>query len=328
MERILVTGGLGFIGSHFIQHLHEHHRSCVIVNLDSKTYAASTYAERDLSKLDRYFYEPIDINKRHRVRDAIEKYDPDHIVHLAAESHVCRSIEGPDKFIETNVTGTFHLLDEARRHWEKHGGLKSHRFVYVSTDEIFGELPLGGGERFNPSTPIAPRSPYAASKACGNLIVASYFETYGMHTVTTACTNNFGPYQHEEKLIPKTIRALRLGMPIELYGNGSQVRDWIYVKDHAKALFLSLREAKAGSFYTVGGEKELNNKELTEAVSDQLIKHRPIKREWTYSNKRPTDDLRYAVSNQKIKRDLGFTIDPSAFEKNLEDTVKWYLQNT
>jgi dTDP-glucose 4,6-dehydratase len=328
MERILVTGGLGFIGAHFIKLLNNKHKGCIIVNLDSKTYAASQHAEKDLASLDRYFYEPIDITRRHRVRDAIEKYEPTHIVHLAAESHVCRSIEGPDKFIETNITGTFNLLDEARRYWERHGGLKSHRFLYISTDEVFGELQTNSKEKFHEKYPLQPRSPYAASKACGNMLVQSYFHTYGLHTIITACTNNFGPYQHEEKLIPKTVRALRLGAPIELYGSGTQVRDWIYVKDHARALYTALREAKAGSLYCVGGNKELTNREVTETVSHLLSKHRSVRPEWIYTDKRPTDDQRYAISNEKIERELGFKIDVNAFEKNMEDTVVWYLKNT
>lgn len=328
MERILVTGALGFIGAHFVQHLNEQHKNSIIANLDMKTYAASSHAERDLNKLDRYFYEPIDITKRHRVRDAIEKYEPDHIVHLAAESHVCRSIEGPDKFIDTNINGTFNLLDEARRYWTSHGGMKGKRFVYVSTDEIFGELPLNTKDKFNEEYPIKPRSPYAASKACGNHLVQSYFHTYGMHTVITACTNNFGPYQHEEKLIPKTIRALRTGSPIELYGDGKQVRDWIYVKDHARAIYLAMREARAGTFYCVGGNKELTNFDVTEAVADALSKHRDVSPRWEFTNKRPTDDLRYAISNDKIEHDLGFRLDPNGFEKAMDETVKWYLTNT
>lgn len=328
MERILVTGGLGFIGAHFIQYLHEQHKACVVINIDSKTYASSAHAERDLNKLDRYFYEQIDITKRHRVRDVIEKYEPHHIVHLAAESHVCRSIEGPDKFIETNINGTFNLLDEARRYWDQHGGVKSHRFLYVSTDEVFGELPSDKSIKFSADTPISPRSPYAASKACGNLLVGSYYQTYSMHTVTTACTNNFGGYQHEEKLIPKAIKSMRLGSPIELYGDGTQVRDWIYVKDHARAIYLSLREAKAGSFYCVGGNMELTNKEITERVAASLAKQRAVNASWVHSNKRLTDDKRYAVDNTKIERELGFTIDPNAFDRQLDETVKWYLQNT
>jgi dTDP-glucose 4,6-dehydratase len=326
MERILITGGLGFIGSHLIERIHNNKPQSFIINADCSTYAANSARIADLKKLDRYTHVDVDVREKINIRDLMHHYKPDHVIHLAAESHVCRSIEGPGKFFQTNAMGTFNLIDEFRLLWKDE--LFGHKFHYISTDEIFGELPLDDpSQLFHVEQKLSPRSPYAASKACGNHIVQAFHHTYGMHTIITACTNNFGPWQHEEKLVPKTIKALRLGLPVTIYGTGKQVRDWIYVLEHCRAIEMAFDQARAGSFYVVGGKMELSNLQMVEAIARAMSKFRKVDLKLEFANARPTDDLRYGVDNSRIEREIGFHVRSDLWNQQLEETVRWFLAN-
>jgi dTDP-glucose 4,6-dehydratase len=320
MPTIMVTGGQGFIGSNLLVYLRHCYPETKIINLDGFTYAARPTL---LSKKDQkaVAVEKIDIRDQAAVEYAFEKWQPDHVIHLAAESHVCRSITGPKDFVYTNVVGTFHLLEAFRRIW--HGNLRGHRFHHVSTDEVFGQL----GERdkaFSECTPVAPRSPYAATKCASDHLVTAYHETYGLDTVITNCSNNFGPNQHAEKLIPKTIESIFHSKPMTVYGAGTQVRDWLYVEDHCRAIDTVFRKGKSGQRYCIGGDMELSNIDIIKRVyeiSTQM--RRNIELKLVHTNDRPTDDFRYAISNLKINK-LGWGPSREDFDAHLRFTILWY----
>lgn len=321
MRRILVTGGSGFIGSNFILYWQQRYPQDILINLDALTYAAKPeFLEKNLKNPANYIFQQADITRRSEVEDAIFNHRPDMIVHFAAESHVCNSIKGPEQFFKTNVMGTFNLLEEARRYW----GTAKNRFHLISTDEVFGEL-RSEDPPFDEKSPYAPRSPYAASKAGADFIARSYIETYGMNITISNCSNNYGPNQHEEKLIPKTINSILNSEPVRVYGSGTQVRDWIHVLDHCSAIETILFNSPAGNQYCIGGETELTNLKIIErirtACEHLLQKPMPINLE--YVNERPTDDRRYAINNSRI-RSLGWSPQVQ-LDKGLIDTVHWCM---
>ncbi len=327
--RVLVTGGLGFIGSAVIRHLvadtdHE------VLNLDKHTYAATSGSVAAVAASDRYHHEEADIADGVAVADILARFRPDAVVHLAAESHVDRSIDGPGEFIRTNVVGTYELLQAARDHAESRWVLDRLRFVHVSTDEVFGSL--GAGDKpFDPSTPYDPRSPYSASKAAADHLARAWFETYGLPTMVTNCSNNYGPFHFPEKLIPLMIIKALAGEPLPVYGDGSNVRDWLYVDDHAAALVAVLESGTPGRTYTIGGNAERSNLEVVQAVcdlvdaavGDEVGGRRSL---ISFVEDRPGHDWRYAIDASGITEELGWR--PSVgFEQGLARTVDWYLAN-
>lgn len=322
MRTILITGGNGFIGSNLIKYWLFHHPEEQVVNLDCNTYAARpeylTPIVTRKSIQERYHHELVDIRDHLAVARVMNKWKPHGVIHLAAESHVCRSIAGPKDFVMTNIVGTFHLLEEFRQ--LDNGG----RFLHVSTDEVFGEL---GPEDppFYESTPLRPRSPYAASKAGSDMLVKSWVDTYLLNACLTNCSNNFGPNQHEEKLIPRTIQKILQGEPMTIYGRGDQVRDWLFVNDHCRALDLVYHLGQVGHRYCVGGEMELTNLEMIEKVYTTLmgVSGEDYALKLIYTQDRPTDDHRYAIDTRKL-RELGWSIRAQEFDFKLKETVEWY----
>jgi dTDP-glucose 4,6-dehydratase len=316
---ILVTGGYGFIGSHLVRYLLSLGHEVVVV--DSITYAANPEFVKKFcrEKNKKYIEEIVDIRDHLAVARLMNKYRPDVVYHLAAESHVCRSLAGPKDFVYTNVLGTFHLIEEFK---QLHGGDKSKRFVHVSTDEVFGELNLSDPP-FSEKTPVVPRSPYAATKASSDHIVQAYHHSYGINTIITNCSNNFGPNQHSEKLIPATILRLKQNKPIRLYGSGLNIRDWLWVEDHAKGLVLLAEKGKAGERYCIGGENELTNLEIAHRVHSAMETiWGTIQLDIEFTNDRPTDDKRYAIDCSKLKA-LGW--EPSKnFAEQLFKTIDFY----
>ncbi len=323
-RKILITGGSGFIGSNLILYWAKKYPDDHLINADCLTYAHSPHAHNAISLVKNYRHEYVDISDASCVRSLMAEVRPDHIIHLAAESHVCRSIEGPEKFLTTNVVGTFNLLNEFRLlHPNPAPG--SHVFYYVSTDEVFGQLPLSrSNERFNESSPLKPRSPYAASKASGQMWVKSFHETYGMETLISCCSNNFGPYQHPEKLIPKAILSHLKNETMTIHGDGTHVRDWLFVEDHAEAIDAVFHQGIIGELYCIGGDAEFSNNQIIDTIEKKLrpITGRSLERE--YVNARPTDDLRYAIDTTTLSKETGFKPDPHNFERNLEVTIEWY----
>ena len=329
--RILVTGGAGFIGSAVIRHViaatgHE------VVNVDKLTYAASLSSLQSVSRDQRYVFEHADIRDAAAMARVFDRHEPDAVLHLAAESHVDRSIDGPAAFIETNIVGTYVLLEAARDYWERLPAdrKKRFRFHHVSTDEVYGSLGTEG--LFTEETPYAPNSPYSASKASSDMLVRSWHHTYGLPTVTSNCSNNYGPYQFPEKLIPVVVIAALDGRPIPVYGTGRNVRDWLYVDDHAEALLTVLTRGSVGETYNVGGNNEIANtdlvKQLCEAL-DELVPespHRPHADLITFVTDRPGHDLRYAIDATKLSTTLGWTPTVMVAE-GLRRTVRWYLEN-
>jgi dTDP-glucose 4,6-dehydratase len=330
-ERILVTGGAGFIGSNFILHLMRD-EPLSIVNLDKLTYAGNPRNLQSVAENRRYEFVHGDIADRGAVAKLLRKLHPVAIVHFAAESHVDRSIRGPDDFIQTNINGTFALLEEARAYWsELSGELKQQfRFLHVSTDEVYGSL--GSDDPpFRETTPYAPNSPYAASKAASDHLVRAYHQTYGLPTVTTNCSNNYGRFQFPEKLIPLVILNARDGKPLPVYGDGKNVRDWLYVEDHCEAIATVLRRGKLGETYNVGGWNEKPNIEIVQTVCDLVDelapRSGPPRRELiTFVKDRPGHDRRYAIDARKIERELGWK-PKETFESGIRKTVRWYLEN-
>ncbi|MEL7834061.1 dTDP-glucose 4,6-dehydratase [Fodinibius sp. Rm-B-1B1-1] len=329
-KRILVTGGAGFIGSNLLLHLHEKYPEAHFLNIDKLSYAS------DLSYLDpikgsnRYTFKKLDIVDRKAVRDIIRSYKPEGVFHLAAESHVDNSIKGPEPFIKSNVLGTFNLLEECRQFWkEDEGRWQNNRFLHVSTDEVYGELGEQGA--FSEDSPYAPNSPYSASKAGSDFVVRSYFHTYGMNVVTTNCSNNFGPHQHDEKLIPTVIRTALNKNNIPVYGKGENVRDWLYVTDHCEAMDLVFREGTTGETYIVGGNNEWKNIDLVKKICDILNEEvgegpeSDYKSLITFVTDRPGHDFRYAIDASKIKEELGWKSQES-FEERLRETIQWYVK--
>jgi len=328
---ILVTGGAGFIGSNFILHRMERD-SVSIVNLDKLTYAGNLSNLQSVAEDSRYEFVHGDIADRPLVRSLLERRKPRAIVHFAAESHVDRSIHGPDAFVRTNVDGTFALLEEVRSYW---GALpeaerSAFRFLHVSTDEVFGSLGSGDAA-FSETTPYAPNSPYAASKASSDHFVRAYHHTYGLPTLTTNCSNNYGPFQFPEKLIPLMILNARDGKPLPVYGDGQNVRDWLYVEDHCEAIATVLAGGRVGETYNVGGWNEQRNLEIVETICDIVdeiagSRATPRRSLVTFVKDRPGHDRRYAMDARKIERELGWR-PRETFASGIHKTVRWYLDN-
>ena len=328
--KILVTGGAGFIGSNLILYLHETYPEIEILNIDKLTYASDLSYLDVIKYSDRYSFKKVDIINRTEVRDIIQGWKPNGVIHLAAESHVDNSIKGPEPFIYSNIVGTFNLLDECRLLWlSKNESLDASRFLHISTDEVYGTL--GATGYFNEQTPYAPNSPYSASKAGSDFLVRSYFHTYGMNTVMTNCSNNYGPHQHDEKLIPTVIRKAVAREPIPVYGKGDNVRDWLYVEDHCKALATVFYEGEAGQQYNIGGDNEWQNIELVHHICNILNEEIGDGPDGDYKNlisfvtDRPGHDFRYAVDASKIKNELNWA--PSKdFDSMLRSTVLWFVK--
>jgi dTDP-glucose 4,6-dehydratase len=329
---ILVTGGAGFIGSNFILQWIAEEKSPVI-NLDKLTYAGNPENLRSLSSDSGYSFHQGDICDREGLHSLLKQATPRAIVHFAAESHVDRSIRGPDDFIRTNLNGTFSLLEEARAYWSNlpSSEQKNFRFLHVSTDEVYGSLGPGD-EPFRENSPYAPNSPYSASKAGSDHLVRAYHHTYGLPTLTTNCSNNYGPFQFPEKLIPLTILNARAGKSLPVYGDGLNVRDWLYVEDHCHAIRHVLACGRAGETYNVGGSEEKTNISVVETISsilDEISPTDPVlphKRLITFVKDRPGHDRRYAINSQKIRHELGWK-PRETFASGLRKTIEWYQAN-
>jgi dTDP-glucose 4,6-dehydratase len=324
--KLLVTGGAGFIGSAVVRLAVA--RGHEVVNLDAMTYAANAANVASVAGSNLYTFEEADIRDRAALDRIFATHRPDAVMHLAAESHVDRSIDGPAGFIETNVTGTFNLLEAARRHWTATGRPAAFRFHHISTDEVFGSL--GATGQFSETTPYAPNSPYSASKAASDHLVRAWHETYGLPVVLTNCSNNYGPYHFPEKLIPVVILNALQGRPIPVYGTGSNVRDWLYVEDHADALLLVLERGQVARSYNIGGENEVRNIDLVRMICGLMDAMRPDgaphARHITFVADRPGHDARYAIDPTRIRDELGWR--PSVtLEEGLRRTVRWYLDN-
>lgn len=331
--RVVVTGGAGFIGSALIRYLIKE-TDHFVVNLDKLTYAGNLESLAEVAEHPRYSFEQIDICDTKSVRRVLREYQPDIIMHLAAESHVDRSINGPDAFIQTNIVGTYTLLEETRKYWQSLDLIKKHhfRFHHISTDEVYGSLDEFG--HFTETTGYDPSSPYSASKASSDHLVRAWHRTYGLPVLITNCSNNYGPYQYPEKLIPlMTLNALQ-GKPLPIYGCGEQVRDWLYVEDHARALYQVITEGKVGETYNIGGNNEKTNLEVVNTICgilDELVpEHRGDISRYeeliTFVTDRPGHDQRYAIDATKIQHKLGWVPDES-FQSGLRKTIEWYLDN-
>ena len=333
MKNILVTGGAGFIGANFVPYFIENNSDFHLVNLDLLTYAGNLDNVKEVENHPRYTFVQGDICDRNFVEELFQKFQFHDVIHFAAESHVDNSISGPEAFIKTNVLGTFNLLDAARKLWmsapnQYNVGFENSRFHHVSTDEVYGTL--GETGLFEETTPYAPNSPYSASKAGSDMIVRSYFHTYGMNVVTTNCSNNYGPKQHNEKLIPTIIRKAISGENIPIYGDGKNVRDWLYVLDHCKGIELAFKTGKSGETYNIGGRNERNNLYIVDAVCSILNELQPksegkYQDQITFVKDRPGHDLRYAIDASKIENELGWKADEN-FESGILKTVRWYLE--
>lgn len=333
MKSILVTGGAGFIGSNFIPHFIKNNPDYTILNLDLLTYAGDLENLKEIENHDRYTFIQGDICDRNLIEELFRKNDISGVIHFAAESHVDNSIANPDEFIKTNVFGTFTLIDVARNYWMESphkykNQYKDCRFHHISTDEVYGTLGKTG--LFKETTPYAPNSPYSASKASSDFIVRSYFHTYGMNVVTTNCSNNYGPNQHDEKLIPTIIRKALAEENIPIYGNGENVRDWLYVLDHCKGIELVFKKGTSGETYNIGGRNERNNNYIVSKICDLLDATIPRENRKSYRDlisyvkDRPGHDLRYAIDATRIEKELGWRADEN-FETGIEKTVTWYL---
>ncbi len=333
MVPILVTGGAGFIGSNFVPYFLKAHGNVQLINIDLLTYAGDLENLKEIEEHERYTFVEGDICDRALIASLFEKYDIQGVIHFAAESHVDNSITDPDAFMRTNIMGTFNLLDVAKNHWMVGPGIykeayKHSRFHHVSTDEVYGTLGKEG--LFMETTPYAPNSPYSASKASSDFIVRSYHHTYGMNVVTTNCSNNYGPKQHDEKLIPTIIRKALAGDDIPIYGDGSNIRDWLYVLDHCKGIDLAYYKGTTGETYNIGGRNERNNVYIAQKVCAILDKKHPraggkgYQELITYVKDRAGHDFRYAIDATKIENELGWKADEN-FETGIEKTVDWYL---
>lgn len=328
---IFVTGGAGFIGSELIRQLISS-TDAFIVNIDKLTYAGNLSTLSDIEHNDRYFFSQTDICDRAEIDQLFEKFKPDGIMHLAAESHVDRSIDSPKAFLETNIMGTFTLLEAARAYRDKsdNGNGKRFRFHHVSTDEVFGTL--GEEGKFTESSPYQPRSPYAASKASSDHMVRAWSETYGIPIIMSNCSNNYGPYQYPEKLIPVIIRKALNEEAIPIYGAGDNVRDWIYVGDHVRALMLIYQKGETGKTYNVGGQNEMSNLAVAKAICNILDSSKPRKNKAQYVDlishvaDRPGHDFRYAIDSNRIEQELGW-YPTETFISGLQKTIHWYVQH-
>ncbi len=329
MKRVLVTGGAGFIGSNFVQYMLSNKENIeLLVNLDALTYAGNLENLTAVQNDKRYKFVKSDIRKKEIVEKLFCEYDFDTVVHFAAESHVDRSIEEPELFLTTNIVGTQTLLDAAKRHWKIHPNDKYSRdyrdgvkYLQVSTDEVYGAL--GETGMFTETTPLSPNSPYSASKASADLIVRAYHETYGMPVNITRCSNNYGPYQFPEKLIPLMIHNAINDKALPVYGDGMQIRDWLHVSDHCYAIAKVLEEGKIGEVYNIGGNNEKANIEIVRLILAELGKPESL---ITYVKDRPGHDRRYAIDNKKITTELGWA-PIYTFEQGVKETIKWYLEN-
>ena len=334
-KTVVITGGAGFIGSAVVRHLIEK-TDYKVINFDKLTYAANLESLKEIKAPGRYFFIQADIENRKKIDDVLDEYQPDLIMNLAAETHVDRSIDNPEQFVRTNVVGTFHLLEACRNYWSKLSGEKktNFRLHHVSTDEVFGDLEQDGSP-FTETTPYTPSSPYSASKASSDHLMRAWYRTYRLPIVLTNCSNNYGPFQFPEKLIPKTIMNALNGAPLPIYANGEQVRDWLFVEDHAQALIQVATHGEPGQSYNIGGCNEIKNIEVVKKVCAILEELRPVKPSGistydeliTFVADRPGHDSRYAIDNTKISTELGWQPQEN-FESGLRKTVIWYLQNT
>lgn len=334
MKKILVTGGAGFIGSAVVRHIIENTQDSV-VNVDKLTYAGNLESLESVENNPRYAFEQVDICDAKALARVFEQHQPDAVMHLAAESHVDRSIDGPAAFIETNIVGTYTLLEAARAYWNGLSDEKkaSFRFHHISTDEVYGDLE-GTDDLFTETTPYAPSSPYSASKASSDHLVRAWLRTYGLPTIVTNCSNNYGPFHFPEKLIPLMILNALDGKPLPVYGNGQQIRDWLFVEDHARALYKVVTEGEVGETYNIGGHNEKANIDVVRticALLEELVPNKPegvAKYEdlITYVKDRPGHDVRYAIDAAKIGRELGWK-PQETFESGIRKTVEWYLNN-
>ncbi|WP_394153187.1 dTDP-glucose 4,6-dehydratase [Vibrio maritimus] len=336
--KILVTGGAGFIGSAVVRHIIENTTDSV-VNVDCLTYAGNLESLASVKSNERYVFEQVNICDRQELDRVFAKYQPDAVMHLAAESHVDRSITGPAAFIETNVVGTYTLLEATRAYWNTldASSKQAFRFHHISTDEVYGDLPHPdevneGAELplFLETTPYAPSSPYSASKASSDHLVRAWLRTYGLPTIVTNCSNNYGPYHFPEKLIPLVILNALEGKNLPIYGKGDQIRDWLYVEDHARALYKVVTKGEVGETYNIGGHNEKQNLEVVQTICgilDVLVpKETPYAEQICYVQDRPGHDRRYAIDSSKMQKELGWTPEET-FETGLKKTVQWYLDN-
>lgn len=331
-ESILVTGGMGFIGSHFIDTLVSENYKFQIVNLDKMTYAANIKNESTFKIHKNYTFIEGDICDARLLATIFKEYNVSRVIHFAAESHVDNSIEGPDVFMNTNCMGTFKLLEQSRQSWKNHSFSTDPLFIHVSTDEVFGQL-TATDSPFSESTPYDPSSPYSSSKAASDLMARSYYRTYGLNVIVTNCSNNFGPRQHHEKLIPTIIRSALQGNAIPIYGNGLNIRDWLHVKDHCKAIKLVFEKGIPGQRYNIGGGVEMSNIDLANTICETLDIIAPKKDGESYVDQisfvedRPGHDFRYAISIDKIRQELSWNPSPD-FSDLLVETVQWYFDHS
>ena len=335
--KLLITGGAGFIGSAVIRHIIQNTQD-EVVNLDKLTYAGNLESLAEVSDSERYAFEQVDICDRAEVDRVLAQHQPDAIMHLAAESHVDRSIDGPADFIETNIVGTYTLLEATRQYWQVLESDKkaNFRFHHVSTDEVYGDLPhpseVPNAEEhlFTEETAYTPSSPYSASKASSDHLVRAWLRTYGLPTLVTNCSNNYGPYHFPEKLIPLMILNALEGKPLPVYGKGDQIRDWLYVEDHARALYKVVKDGKPGETYNIGGHNEKQNIDVVHTLCDMLQELRPQQASYrdliTTVKDRPGHDRRYAIDASKIQKELGW-VPEETFETGIRRTVQWYLNN-
>ncbi|OCX66416.1 dTDP-glucose 4,6-dehydratase [Thioclava sp. SK-1] len=327
--KLLITGGAGFIGSAVVRLAMA--RGYSVVNVDALTYAACLDNVAQCADSANYAFEQADIRDRAALDAVFAKHQPDAVMHLAAESHVDRSIDGPGDFIETNITGTYNMLEAARAYWVSKGKPDSFRFHHISTDEVFGSLPADPSVKFTEDTPYDPRSPYSSSKAASDHLVRAWHETYGLPVVLTNCSNNYGPYHFPEKLVPVIILNALAGKDLPIYGDGANIRDWLFVEDHADALLLVVEKGVLGRSYNIGGENERTNLELVKTLCEILDRKRPkatgsYADQITFVTDRPGHDARYAIDPTRIRTELGWR--PSVtVEEGLERTVDWYLAN-
>lgn len=341
--KILVTGGAGFIGSALVRHIIQNSRDSV-VNVDKLTYAGNLENLHEVDASERYLFEHCDVCNREKLEEIFTRHAPDAVMHLAAESHVDRSISGPAAFIETNIIGTYTLLEVARAYWDRLNGQRKARFRFhhVSTDEVYGDLPhpseVHDAEKytFKETSPYAPSSPYSASKASSDHLVRAWMRTYGLPVIVTNCSNNYGPYHFPEKLIPLVILNAIEGKPLPVYGKGDQIRDWLYVEDHAKALYRVILEGTAGADYNIGGWNEKTNIEVVETICSLLQELAPLppgspivdyRSLITFVKDRPGHDLRYAIDASKIEAELNWKPEET-FDSGMRKTIQWYLENT
>nr|WP_321221299.1 dTDP-glucose 4,6-dehydratase [uncultured Psychroserpens sp.] len=331
-KTILITGGAGFIGSNFIPFYLNRYKTIKIINLDKLTYAGELSNLEEIATHKNYIFIEGDICDRELLEKLFDTYSFDAIFHFAAESHVDNSIKNPDEFIKTNVFGTFNLIDVAKNYWMDSPNVfkkdcEHKRFHHISTDEVYGTLGKTG--LFTEQTPYAPNSPYSASKASSDFIIRSYYHTYGMNVVTTNCSNNYGPKQHDEKLIPTIIRKAVKGEEIPIYGDGKNIRDWLYVLDHCKGIDLVFNQGNSGETYNIGGRNERDNLYIANKICtilDELLpKNVSYTNQITFVNDRPGHDFRYAIDASKIEQELGWIADEN-FETGIKKTINWYLE--